>query len=216
MMKYGPRIYFVLLDQHNDIAAWATTSKDAANAMSMFSTRVKMVNMEFKKNILTSMSMPEFQDLEKCLRLTYRKATRATLEIPNSDAIRAYREEIAIRTRCQEKLVRLCDQAMQMISDTNRFNDYASTIMYEMSQCDDTAGVYSEGIKTYAASTNCEPRSAYQELKMQMENLAHARMRNLGIYIKYRNLLNDSAGDQESQSAVINAATDELIRNSMV
>ena len=51
---------------------------------------------------------------------------------------------------------------------------------------------------------------------MQMENLAHARMRNLGIYIRYRTLLNDALGDQASLDAVIEQARGDLTTNSRV
>ena len=47
-----------------------------------------------------------------------------------------------------------------------------------------------------------------------MENIAHIRLRNLGIYIKYRNLLN--LAEPARLREVYNLAKDELVNNSLV
>ena len=216
-MKKEPEKYYLIIDQVYDCVLWSTPSIDTANAMSMSSTRIRIVPSVTKIETLAEMSASDFRDFTKCYRVAYRWADKSPPElIEQAPELLEYREEVKRRSKAHGKLINFCDKALELTADSKRFVSYADTVLFELSQCDDAAGSYSEGIKTYASMIGVEPGAAYQELNMQMENLAHARMRNLGIYIRYRTLLNDALGDQASLDAVIEQARGDLTTNSRV
>jgi hypothetical protein len=92
--------------------------------------------------------------------------------------------------------------------------EYANSIISQLQQCDPTNNYFTDAIIGYANATECSPATAYKELTLHMENIAHIRLRNLGIYIKYRNLLNSV--EPARLREVYNLAKDELVNNSLV
>jgi hypothetical protein len=105
---------------------------------------------------------------------------------------------------------------MAGLQDSDFHVNYDSSINDELSKCNVANDIYTDPIRAYAQVTACDPRTAVEELTVHMDNLAHTRLRTLGIYIKYRNLLNDAAPIMADQKDVYRLARDALLSNASV
>ena len=106
--------------------------------------------------------------------------------------------------------------AMCNNTETPLHSKYGDSIIGQLKQCNTSDNYFTDAIIGYATATNCTPATAYEELNLHMENMAHVRLRNLGIYIKYRNLLNSVEPTQAALKEVYDLARDELYINSLV
>lgn len=215
------KFYYLLIDQHTDGVLWSTQSKDAATAMSMYSTRIKLATIDSQRDrpdaANQDFATTKFTDMTRHYRVTFRKTQRTLHDMTDPPAgWLELRQEIARRGRFQTRLSNMCDLAMMAMAESGRLQNFMPTVDSELAKCDPAAGRYSLAIEAYAATTGCTAATAYGELKMQSDNLAHARLRNLGIYLKYRDRLNEAQGTTAAQAAVMQQASDELFANALV
>jgi len=213
-------MYLVTDGSNNDAILLSTGSATTAKAVAMSDRRLRYRGVEtWAKWIVKEFKENDFNDMAQTYLYNWRGGKRSISIAPPelvTEEFLAFRKEIKDRHSWHEALSTLCDLIMLPVTETVLHTEYASSIIGQLQQCDPKSGYYTDAICAYASATNCTPATAYTELNLHMENIAHARLRNLGIYIKYRNLLNATPAIAESQLAVYNAARDELVNNSLV
>jgi hypothetical protein len=213
-------MYLVTDASNSDAIILATGSATTAKAVALCDRRLRCRGIEtWARWIAKEFKEFDFNDMETTYYYNWgggKRSISVDSPSPVTDEFRAFRKEIKTRHGWHEALSTLCDQIMLPVAETPLHNEYASSIVDQIHKCDPANNFYTDAICAYATATNCSPSTAYNELNLHMENIAHARLRNLGIYIKYRNLLNSVPATQEAQRAVYNAAQDELVNNSLV
>jgi hypothetical protein len=216
-----PEFMYLVVDSSNlDAILLATGSATTAKAVAMTDRRLRCRGIEtWARWIVKDFKEFDFNNMETTYLYNWRNGQRSITVAPPeniTDEFRAFRKEIRDRHSWHEALSTLCDLIMLPVTETPMHTEYAASIVGQLQQCDPANNRYTDAICAYATATDCSPATAYAELNLHMENIAHARLRNLGIYIKYRNLLNSTPATTEKQKAVYDAARDELINNSLV
>lgn len=218
-----PELMHLIADaNHSDAILLATGSTAAAKAVAMCNRNLRLKTIEtWTPWIDNSFKISDFNDLTVAYVFKWNSNTQTrSVELAPSDVLtpefKQYRQEIKLRLGWLEVLGTVADVIMSPVTETPLHIEYADSILDQLQKCDPTNNIYTDAIAAYATATDCTPAAAYSELNLHMENMAHARLRNLGIYIKYRNLLNAAPATAEDQRAVWNAARAELINNSLV
>ena len=216
-----PEFMYLVTDASNsDAILLATGSATTAKAVALCDRRLRFRGVEtWARWIDKEFKDLDFNDIKNTYYYNWRGGKRSiSVESPElvTEEFVTFRREIKMRHSWHEALSALCDLIMLPVVETPMHNEYASSIIDQIHKCDPDNNFYTDAICAYATATNCSPATAYAELNLHMENIAHARLRNLGIYIKYRNLLNAAPAIQDAQQAVYNAAQDELVNNSLV
>lgn len=210
---------YVLVDMGNSGVVCATPSANAAKAVALGCQRLKIHPVETHQPWLEKeIRDAEFNNLEKNYSLTFKNGRILTdldpkLVVPEFTKLR---KDTILRMGFQEALNSLCSISMTSLSDSEFHVEYASSINDELSKCSITDNVYTDTICAYAQATDCEPRTAVEELTVHMDNLAHTRLRTLGIYIKYRNLLNDTPATRAELRKVYEQVRGDLFINASV
>lgn len=207
---------------HSDVILLATGSAAAAKAVAMCNRNLRLKTIEtWAPWIDNSFKISDFNDPAAAYVFVWNSSTQtrsvepAAIELLTPE-FKQYRQEIKLRLNWLEVLGTIADCIMTPVTETPLHIEYADSILDQLNKCDPANNRYTDAIAAYATATNCTPATAYVELNLHMENMAHARLRNMGIYIKYRNLLNAAPATTEAQRAVWNAARAELINNSLV
>lgn len=213
-------MYLVVDSSNLDAVLLSTGSATTAKAVALSDRRLrcraietwaKWINKDFKEF--------DFNTMEETYLYNWRSGSRSlTVAGPDvvTDEFKKFRKEIKDRHSWHEALDTLCSLIMLPVPETERHLEYAPHIVSQLQQCDPNNNIYTDAISAYASATNCTPATAYTELNLHVENIAHARLRNLGIYIKHRNMLNAAGPSNAEQKAVYDSARDELINNSLV
>lgn len=210
--------FYLLYDLHSGMALWATENLDAATALCMYSTRIWMVTINTANKKAGVWTPMDFRNPAQNYRVNFKEAKREIDPVENQVLAREFlefRRAIKLRGRRQELLSSFFEHAVAGNSDSKRLLEYLDSVMFELNRCDPANSRFSAGITAYAENSGCDPKTAYEELSMQVENITNARMRNLGSYVKFRNMLNDAGSTEEEQLAVMLLARDELTKNSM-
>lgn len=212
--------FYLIVDYPTSAIMASTTNYEAAQAMQFFSRRlVVKVYETHKPYIGDDFKETDFNDTTNHYKLIHTSQVRQVgildTELATTEFINK-RKEIIRRLSFHDVLFTKVELMMAGMGDSRLFQSYADTIGYELLKCNPALDEYSFAVHAYGLASDCNAETAYDELKLQMDNLAHARMRNLGIYIKYRNRLNQTASDKDSQAGVIKDAMQELIRNSAI
>jgi hypothetical protein len=144
---------------------------------------------------------------------------RTVEEIPQEEVtpeLRTLRRESVVRLYFHETLCNLCDSMIYHYSETDLHVEYSPYIIDQVNKCRPEEGYYTDAIHAYALSAETSDFGAYQELKMHMDNMAHARLRNLAIYIKFRNMMNATRATESDLTEVLKKARFELWKGSLV
>ena len=194
---------YLLKDETNDCIITASESYDAAAAVSLFSPRITMIPVEtHKRHLKGKLRNAEFKNPNLAIRWNSRAGVKRDIEILDQVPVglMEFRREVADRLFWQEKLKTHCDMMLKINGpETPMIEEYLPSILDELVRCDPNAGEYTAAIKSYAVISDISDAAAYDELRLHCDNLAHSRLRNLAIYIKFRNQLNDAKlEDQES------------------
>jgi hypothetical protein len=212
-------LYLVIDEPTNAILA-STKSYDAAWALRLFSSSIGVRCIETHKPwVDEDYKTINFNDVSKHYTAMFKSSNRYVADL-NQELITPEfierRRDVIRRLSYHDSLKIKIDILMASTGDSKVFLGYADTIGYELLKCKPEEGYYTYAVQAYGIASECNAETAYDELKLQLDNLAHVRMRSLGIYIKYRNRLNSSPSDKESQMAVIRDAMQELLKNSSI
>lgn len=188
---------YLLKDETNDCIITASESYDAAAAVSLFSPRISLVPIEtHKRHLKSKLRAAEFKNPNVVLRWNSRAGVKRDIQVVNDfpPGLMAFRSEINERLFWQEKLKTHCDMMLKINGpETPMLEEYLPSVLDELVRCDPASGSYTAAVKSYAAISEISESAAYDELRLHCDNLAHSRLRNLAIYIKFRNQLNEAA-----------------------
>jgi hypothetical protein len=188
---------YLLKDELNDGILHATDSYDAATAMSLFSPRITLIPIEtqapwLKENLKT----PDYKNKHVFLKWEPKNALRFVVPLEKKEITPeycSYKNEIITRTRYQELLITHCDILLVTNGiETPMLERYAATIVNELSKCSVEENTFSPAVVNYAVISEIDTVTAFNELKLHIDNMAQTRLRNLAVYIKFRNILNRS------------------------
>jgi hypothetical protein len=210
---------YLIIDEHTNGVLCSTKDYDVACATTLCSSRVSFKAIETDKPwIGLDFKSSNFNDLSinyvASLRTGQRFITELEAQLATVDYTKL-REEVALRMRFHDSLVNKYRHIMLGIPESGLFVEYSGTITYELAKCQPSEGYYTNAIKAYALQSGCNTPTAYDELSMQIDNLSHARMRNLGSYIKFRNKLNQCSADSALMQSIIVEALNELYKNAI-
>lgn len=217
-----PEFMYIVCDSNNLNAILLSTSSETnAKAIEQCSRRIRIYPLETWENwVDENFSTFDFNDMTKLYQYNQMNGKRSVSEsnetLLNDPTFSNFRKEVNDRFNWHNALSTLCRLVLLNSTETPLHAEYATSIISQLQQCDKANNYYTDAIISYAIATNCTPVTAYEELNLHMENLAHTRLRNLGIYIKYRNLLNSVQPTQAALKEAYNLAKDELINNSLV
>jgi hypothetical protein len=213
--------FYIILDKSNRNILAATNSKGAAMAMSLWQSRISM-NVVSNKNSRRDdqQSIDDFLDINRCYKTVLGDLNEdfVLTTVPKADkkSLKILRREVIRRLLWQTKLASRCERGTTAVPENIFLEKYSETILSELDKCRPDKQYYTEPIKDYARITDCSNDVAYNELKLHMDNIAHSRLRNLGLYIKFRNKLNQVNGDHFSQKLVYEEFLQEMIGNSKI
>jgi len=211
--------YYILIDDFTTGILAGTASFKSSIAMTLLNSRIRMIPIAVTAPWIDKRWVnSNFNTLD--INYSHRYKHGDILGELHSSAVTEtyinYRKEIKIRLSFQEALVQFCEITVLGISETPFLIEYGDTILYEISNSNPDKQQYTDAIKSYAFASNCSNSTAYGELKLHMENISLVRMRNLGIYINYRNKLHDTVGTISEQKIVLEQAKTELFKNARV
>jgi hypothetical protein len=218
----NPEFMYIVCDSTNlNAILLSTGSESSAKAITLSDRRLKIFPIETWANwIDENFSNFNFNDLNKTYLYSWRLGKRLVVEadaaLSTDRNLIDFRKEVKSRFVWHDALDILCNLVMCSNTETPLHSKYGDSIIGQLQQCDISNNYFTDAIIAYATATNCTPATAYEELKLHMENMAHVRLRNLGIYIKHRNLLNSVEPTNAALKEVYDSAKDELIMNSLV
>lgn len=211
--------FYLLYDLHTGLALWATENLDAAAALCMYSTRIWVVTVNTANKKADVWAPMDFRNPAKNYRVNFKESKREIEPVENQTLPRElieFKRVIKMRGRRHELLSSFFEHAATGQGDSKKFIEYLDSIIFELNRCDPSNDKFSPGVEAYAENSGCDPRTAYEELSMQVENVTNTRMRNLGSYVKFRNMLNDAGSTEEEQLAVMALVRKELSKNSLI
>jgi hypothetical protein len=169
---------------------------------------------------LGQQSVDDFLDLDRCYRTVpgdpREDFVLVTMSEEDKTSLNILRTQVITRLVWQTKLASRCERATITVSENILLEKYSETILNELDKCDPNKSYYTSPIKDYARITECSENVAFNELRLHMDNLAHSRLRNLGLYVKFRNKLNQSPGTKISQKKVYEEFLQEMVGNSKI
>jgi len=121
-----------------------------------------------------------------------------------TDAYRAKKKLAQERARYITALEAYFQMYLTRVVD---FYDQATEayIISELEQCNPLANYYTYGITEYARVLDIHPETAYKEFKLRYDTQMLVRLRNLAMYQKHLDLMNQCNTREELQDALKNA-----------
>jgi hypothetical protein len=218
--NYTPDFCYLLIDTINNGVLYNTSSSGAAKAMLLFSSNIQCIPLE-TNHLWARKDFKEsnFNDFSKHYTIATPGGQREVQELPSGavdNRFKELRKEVKMRTEYHALLINIAKAQLALATEHDGIVDFGDTIIYEIQNCKPEENFYTDAVRGYALGSSIDNQSAYDELKLHIDNLSHQRMRNMGIYVKFRNMLNQASGDTLAQRAVIAMAVDNLIKNSFV
>lgn len=218
--NYTKDFCYLLTDSLNNGVLYNTDSSGAAKAMLLFSSNIQCIPLE-TNHLWARKDFKEtnFNDFSKHYTVAVVNGQREIQELPASaidDRFKKLRVEVKMRTEYHALLINIANAQLALATEHDGIVNFGDTIIYEIQNCRPEENYYTDSVRAYALGSNISNQSAYDELKLHIDNLSHQRMRNMGIYVKFRNMLNLTDSATEAQRAVIALAVDNLIKNSFV
>jgi hypothetical protein len=213
--------FYIIIDKASRNILAATESKGAALAMSLWQSRIwTCVVPNRNSRPPDQQSVDDFLDLDRCYRTVLGDPQEDFVLVTMSDedktSLNRLRKQVIRRLLWQTKLASRCERATINLSENIFLEKYSETILNELDKCDPNRSYYTDPIKDYARITECSDDVAFNELRLHMDNLAHSRLRNLGLYVKFRNKLNQAASNKGSQQLVFEEFLQEMVGNSKI
>lgn len=206
---------YLLIDEKTDGILCTTDSIDAATAMCMFSLRITVQVLETHMYWLREgLRNVDYRDLTKHYTFKVGDLSRDVKPFENPpEEFLAFKKEVALRVRFQERLRVYCDgSVLAHSSESPMLEDYSSTIIYELGKCDPENNKFTDAIKVYADINEISEKIAYQELKLHIDNLSTVRLLNYAMYTKFKILFNNAPATQEAQMTVLSKLFTEIYK----
>jgi hypothetical protein len=186
---------YLLRDELNDGILHATDSYDVAAAMALFSPRITLTPIETHRTWLKeNLRTPDYKNKDVHLKWAPKGSLRFIAPLEESEITPeyiAYRNEIITRSRFQEMLITHCEMLLATNGiETPMLERYATAITSELSKCSIEDNIFTSSITNYAKISGIDTATAFNELKLHIDNIAQTQLRNLAVYIKFRNALN--------------------------
>jgi hypothetical protein len=213
--------FYIIVDKSNRNILAATESRAAAMALSLWQSRISIIVMANKNSRPEDQkSVNDFLDLQRYYQMVlgdpHEDFVLLSLKGYERKPLKLLRKEVIVRLLYQTKLASRCERATITVPENLFLEKYSESILSELNKCCPEKNYYTEPIKDYARLTDCSDESAFNELTLHMDNLSHSRIRNLGIYVKFRNKLNDADGKIRSQKSVYEEFLQEMVGNSRI
>lgn len=211
---------YLLIDTPTNGILYNTSSCAAAQAIQLFSSNIYCTPLETH-----SMWAPKdyketnFNDFGKHYTIVGKPGQRVVKELPAhvvNERFMRLRQEIKTRADYHLRLHDIARSVLVQAVEHQLIVDFGDTIIYEIQNCRPGEGYFTDGVRSYALISGISNHSAYNELKLHIDNLSHQRMRNMSIYLKFRNMLNQTPADPVQQKAVIMMALENFIKNAYV
>jgi hypothetical protein len=218
--NYTSDFCYLLIDTINNGVLYNTSSSGAAKAMLLFSSNIQCIPLE-THHLWARADFKEsnFNDFNKHYTIATPGGQRTVQELPESavdNRFKDLRKEVKIRTEYHALLINIAMAQLALATEHNGIINFGDTIIYEIQNCRPDENYYTDAVRGYALGSGIDNQSAYDELKLHVDNLSHQRMRNMGIYVKFRNMLNQVPAETNAQKSVIGMAVDNLVKNSFV
>lgn len=227
---YKREFLYLIMDRENDIILTATHSQRTAKSVCLSTRRLYSYPMEqwanhidksFKTINFKVSSTPLHRIVNPSFHVDKGSSSQGrTCELVDESTIteeyKKFRANIHLLLHAHDNLSNLSDLMMENYILDNYYVEYSSSIIYELDKCHPEKEFYSDAVCSYAAITGISPWGAYQELRMTMDNLSHARLRVLAIYIKYRNMLNSVPLLEKNIRDVLELCRFEMFKGSLL
>jgi hypothetical protein len=223
MNSFNQKDLLLIIDSQTRAIACTAPTLTTAKSVILSSIKTELISIPIRYHwISEEFKTTDFNDINISVRLSnVDKSTSTTLNVlnfkpENMQSWKDERNKIKIRVDYLDNLDRWCQRMMTPTIENTYFDHYLSSFMYEVSQCNPKEGYYTPSIESFAKISKCNVENAYQEIKMHIDNSNHVRLRNTAVYIKYRNMMNNTEATREAQRKVLEMAQNELYRNSFV
>lgn len=211
-------LVYVLIEQGTNGIVGFTRCEASAKAVLLSSRRLKMNALDFSKDWLDTVIKEA--DLTGHYKLEIRQGQKKfeTLSGPEiEDSFYSIlKKSVPVRLFFQNALFALSKNIMLSVPESPVHQSYMDTLIHELNQCQPNEGIFTDAVKSYAVASDTSDWGAYQELMLAVNNISHARMRNLGLYVKYRNALNRARATRDEQGQVLAQARNAFLNNSYV
>lgn len=208
---------YLIFDSTSRCVLCKTNSKGAAMAVLLSSTNLGSMTCDLRWLAKKNFDASKFNDFNSFYTVNFKNKIRHIEQLPDqviTSRLKKLREEIRIRVEYHNILIDKTNGLINLSAEHFGIVDFGETIVYELQKCRPEENYYSDAIKNYALGSEISDQAAYDELKTHIDNLSHQRMRSMGLYIKYRNMLNQASAIPADQQRVIDAALDALLFNS--
>lgn len=208
---------YLIFDSVSRCVLCKTNSKGAAMAVLLSSPNLGSMSCDTRWLTYKNFKEDDFNNFDMFYTVNFRNKI-GYIEPLSTDVVtselRAMRKEIKIRIEYHSILINKVKGLINLSAEHFGLIDFGDTIVYEIQKCNPEDNYYSDAIKNYALGSETSNQAAYDELKAHVDNISHQRMRSMGLYIKYRNMLNQSPASPKEQQKVIDTALDALFFNS--
>jgi hypothetical protein len=188
---------FLIVDEATSIVLASTNYHDAAVAILMWSTRLKLTLLN-SHLFQGEQYNVDYNDMNNLYIYETRNGVTnfKLLNYQQCDELIQYRKRLKIRLKYHEDLCDKINNALYGWCDTKLHDIFSADILYELSQCNIENNIYSNNIMMYANINNITPQYAYNELRMFQENLSAIKLRLLAQYVYHRNKYNEVTDDK--------------------
>jgi len=208
---------YLLFDLTTRCVLYKTDSSGAAMAVLLSTSNLGSMSCDRRWLALKNFDESNFNDFSVFHTLTFKNKVRHIGYLSEyfiTPELKKLREEIMIRVAYHDILINKTNGLINLSAEHYGIIDFGDTIVYELQKCRPEENYYSDAVKNYALGSEIDDQAAFDELKTHMDNISHQRMRSMGLYIKYRNMLNQAPATQKDQQRVIDRALDALFFNS--
>lgn len=189
---------FLIVDEATSAVFASTCHYDAAIAITLWSTRVKLTLLNSHLSQEHQYLTTNYNDIQNLYSYETRNGIVSFSLVNNlyHDDMKKYRKSLQIRLKYHEDLCNKINNAIFGWCDTKLHDKFSADILHELNQCDVKNNFYTNNIIMYATINNISPTYAYQELKMFQDNLTAVKIRLLAQYVYHRNKYNEVTEDK--------------------
>lgn len=208
--------FYLIFDSVSRSVLCKTDSSGAVMAVLLVSPNLGSMSCE--KHWLSTKNFPEseFDDLDKFYAINFKSKVSHIERLPDhliTSELRTLRSQIILRTKYHSILINKTNSLINLSAENYGIIDFGDTIIYELLKCRPEESYYSDAIKNYAIGSEISEQATYNELKTHIDNISHQRMRSMGLYLKYRDMLNHVPASPIEQQKIIDLAVDVYFFN---
>lgn len=207
---------YLIFDSVSRSVLTKTDSSGAVMAVLLSSPNFGSMSCEKRWLASKNFAESEFEDLEKFYIINFKNKISHIERLPDhfiTSKLRTLRSETILRLKYHSILINKTNSLINLSAENYGIIDFGDTIIYELLKCKPEENYYSDAIKNYALGSGISDQGAYNELKTHIDNISHQRMRSMGLYLKYRDMLNLAPASPTEQQKIIDAALDAYFFN---